>query len=348
MSVIANLDINLRGNTQNLDQATTRATANVRKLKEDLTSHAEAIQNRFSTVRNAIGGILDKIPGGQMVAGLVGKMLAPVTIAVSGFTRSLAQLATGGVLTSLSTMLGTLGASLAALVGPIMAVVGAWSALGLANLSEVSSLGKMSDRLGLSTESLSGLAHAAKMGGIDLETLDHILTKANVKLSEAAQGAGTAAKALARMGLDAQQLNNLPLDQYLAKISGALVQMKNQGDQAAFVEQTLGKAGLQMLGTLRKGPEALKQAMQEASDMGLVVSRQEAQRAQDAQAAMRRMSEAFTGIGRTAAISIAPFVEMLASAVQKGLTWFNQYRDSIIDFSLKGIFYVQQFCVGSA
>jgi len=70
----------------------------------------------------------------------------------------------------------------------------------------IDSTAKMADKLGMATESLIQLRHAAKLTGVEAKTLDMALQRITRRTSEAAQGTGEAKDTLKEMGLNAQVL----------------------------------------------------------------------------------------------------------------------------------------------
>ena len=71
------------------------------------------------------------------------------------------------------------------------------------SMSAIDSTRLMAERLGVSTQALSELQYAAKLSGVDSETLDHSLEKLNERLATAATEGGPAADALRMLGLSA-------------------------------------------------------------------------------------------------------------------------------------------------
>jgi len=74
-------------------------------------------------------------------------------------------------------------------------------------IASMDATGKLSDRLGLTTESLIGLRHAGELAGLGTGEMDKALEKLTRNLGEARQGAGPAADAIAQLGLTTEDLS---------------------------------------------------------------------------------------------------------------------------------------------
>src|SRR4051812_24168494 len=74
------------------------------------------------------------------------------------------------------------------------------------NSEQIDSIGKLSDRLGISTEGLVALQHAAGLAGVDTETLDTAIQKLNINLGKAARASDDKDNPFKTLGLDVQKL----------------------------------------------------------------------------------------------------------------------------------------------
>ena len=93
-----------------------------------------------------------------------------------------------------------------------LAGVAGLGALVQTSRTAVDELGKVSDKLGISTERLAGLQHAAELTGNSTRNLNLGLQRMVRRVAEAAEGTGEAQNALAELGLDAKELAQLSPD----------------------------------------------------------------------------------------------------------------------------------------
>lgn len=154
-------------------------------------------------------------------------------------------------------------------------------------------INKASDRLGATTEAVSGLGYAAEQSGSNLEELETSAKFLQKNISEAGKGSKEASDKFASLGLSASQLANLPLDEQFIAVADALAQIPNPADQTAAALDLLGKAGTRMLPLLKSRGGGLRDLLEEARAVGAVISKEDADRATQAGDAI---SAALTGI----------------------------------------------------
>jgi hypothetical protein len=293
VSVIASLDINIRGSTAGLEKATAAGSANLERFKKSVDMHASAVEGRF--------------------AGMSSKL----TSLFSGMGSSLA-LATSGI--------GALAAAAAA-------GGAAFFGMGMKAMEGLAKLGETAEKIGISTEALAGLQHAASLAGSDADTLNTSLVKMQRNLSEAANGGGSAAKALGQLGINAADLKGLNADESFLRIADGIMKVGDQSDRVALAMDIFGKSGAGMLNMMADGADGLKAAMKEAAEIGLSVSDSQAAQAKAADDAITTMKSSFVGFARTAAITIAPFVKMVADGMTEAMKWVNSLRDRLLNFA---------------
>ena len=131
---------------------------------------------------------------------------------------------------------------------------------------------RLAGELGMSSEAFGELSGAARMAGVDQETLAHTLEKMEEKLGEAAAtGEGPTADALRRLGISTQSLVRMKPEAAFDTMAAALGQMQNPSERAAFAMEMLGKSGHSILNLASKsgGLAAMKQ---DARELGIALS----------------------------------------------------------------------------
>src|SRR5690606_34764598 len=101
---------------------------------------------------------------------------------------------------------------------------------------------KLADRLGLTTEALAGLNHAAELSGVSQESLSRSMEKMLNTIGEAAGGSKTATVALGRLGLSAEQMASMSADQQLAAIADGLNSVASPAERAAAAQDIFGRS----------------------------------------------------------------------------------------------------------
>ena len=173
---------------------------------------------------------------------------------------------TAAAFNSLNKKLGGLNKSIGASVTKIAKIGAAFGAAGIAagvaltkaSMESVDALAKTSDRLGIATEKLAGLQHAASLAGVENKTLEKSLQNLAVGVSDAADGTGVAKDALIELGLSAGVLEKLPLDQQLNVVADAMQGVTTQADKVRIATELFGARGVSVLNMIGEGSENLK------------------------------------------------------------------------------------------
>lgn len=200
-----------------------------------------------------------------------------------------------------------LGGALTALVAG-----GSLSYLVAQQLKAVDASTKFADRLGISTEALTGLQFAADLTGVSTNQLQLGLQRMTRRIAEAAQGTGEAKNALAELGLNAQELSQLTPDQQFRRVADAMQNVSNQSDRVRLGFKLFDSEGVALINTMRGGAEALDAMQKEAQVLGLTFDRVTGAKIEMANDAMTRLTAVATGFGRSLAAEVAPFITAAA------------------------------------
>lgn len=129
----------------------------------------------------------------------------------------------------------------------------------------------MAAQLGTTYDSLNTVAMAAKNAGVDLSTINSAALKLNDTIGSLASGAGGAgADALTRLGLSAEQLSSLELDQQISLINSRISEVIPAAEQASVAVDLFGKSAGAAI--LQINPERLAAAAKQAEIFGLNLS----------------------------------------------------------------------------
>ena len=182
-------------------------------------------------------------------------------------------------------------------------------------MSAIDSLAKTADKVGTTTEALAGLQHAGELTGVSTNTMNMALQRMTRRVAEAAQGTGEAKNALRELGIDAETLKNLPLDQQMEMVSDSMAGVESQADRVRLAMKLFDSEGVALVNTLGQGGDALRAMMSEADQLGISLSRVDAAKIEQANDAASRMTGVFTGIGNQLAVSFSPMIEAASNAV---------------------------------
>ena len=216
----------------------------------------------------------------------------------------------GGV-TRAAAKVAALGTALAA-----AATGGGLTLLVKRQLEVIDSTVKTAAKLGLTTDALIGLQHAAELSGVNVRTFDMGLQRMTRRLAEAAVGTGEAKGALTELfGPDGfQGLSLLSPDKQFAALADAMENVASQSDRVRLGFKLFDSEGVALINTLRGGSAALKLAQADAARLGLTIGGVGGQQVVAFNDAMVRAKAAVTGLGRQLAVQLTPILE--ASAVK--------------------------------
>lgn len=202
-------------------------------------------------------------------------------------------------------------------VGLMGAAMTAAAAAGLVlitkrSLENIDALAKLSDRIGIATEDLQTLRHAAGLTGSSAAAMDKSLETLTRRLGEAAVGSGEATRGLEMLGLSAEDLMKKSPARAFEDIAEQIVKLDTKAEQAAAAYYLLGRAGIQMLNTLRLGKKGLQDARDDIDKVGAAISRMDAAKVENANDALRRLWLVLTDIGNKIAIELSVYIEAAA------------------------------------
>lgn len=206
------------------------------------------------------------------------------------------------------------GASVAAMAGAYVGLRAVTRAV-RDQMEFIDSVAKTSDQLGIQTEALTAFTYAAKFAGLSSDELNKGLGQMVRRVSDAAQGTGTAVSALAEMGINAKLLAQVPVHEQFLQIADSMRQFANAGDRVRLSYDLFGRGGIKMLNILDSGRDGLIEMAREADNLGATFTRIDAGQVEIANDAIERMHELFRGTAKTLAIQLSPMIEWASKSI---------------------------------
>lgn len=212
------------------------------------------------------------------------------------------------------------------------AVIGGLSALTVSSLRTIDAQAKLAQQTGASVASIQTLQHAGELAGVSIQEMAGNLQRMNRRLGEViSSGSGPAARTLEQLGLKAEDIVALDMDERIAVIADAMQQLGSEAEMSAAAFQIFGDAGLRMVPLLAAGGDAIRSARQELEDFGVLLSEEAAAQVEAANDAVTNLKLAFTGLGNTLAVQVAPKIEAVADSIGD----FIKENDGLIDGVIK-------------
>lgn len=235
---------------------------------------------------------------------------------------------------SASTGIGSSLKGLSSLLGPLLAGFSLQKAtatiLDFADAAE--SLDNTAKIVGTTATNISRLHAVITPMGIDTNVLDGGMKKLAKTMSEAARGGEEQAKALEAVGISAEELKSLSIEQVLAKISDKFKDSEDGATKSALAMALLGRSGADLVPFLNLGSEAMREQGDAAIEMGAAMSGDAVDAGLALDGAWDKLVMQGTGLKNLFAQSLAPALQFIAEA-------FTDSSGTAMDFGtvFKGI-----------
>ena len=226
----------------------------------------------------------------------------------------------GSVTSGLKKVTGAVFSMRTALVG--VAGVAGFGLLVKSSLSATDSLAKTASKIGTTTEALSALRYAADITGIATTTMDMALQRFTRRTAEAAKGTGEAKGAIRELGINAKELNRMPLDQRMLALADAFSGVKSESDRLRLAFKLFDSEGAALVNTLSLGREGLAELLGEAKALGAVMS-------SDAARGVEKTADEITKLKAIAQGMRDQFVAALAPAIGYVVAHFTAFFKKI-------------------
>jgi len=221
-------------------------------------------------------------------------------------------------------MTATMGAGL---VGAGAGILGGLGAALSKTIDRGVDMGRLADKLGVSTEELSGFAYAAELAGQNLDEVQGHFENFSERVAQAALGAGEGAEAFNRLGIDPSKLMGMNSIQQMSALADAIQGVTNETERLGILSK-LGGDKFQMLNTvLRNGSEGLRKYADEAKAVGYTVTADEAKRAMNAQLALNKVWFAAKSVVYAVGDSLLKVAEGVESFVNPAIAIIGQVRE---------------------
>lgn len=200
---------------------------------------------------------------------------------------------------------------------------------------------KVAQKLDTTYESMANLRRAGELGGVGFNTIETAGRTLNANIGKAIQGVTLQAEAFERLGLSAQEVYDVPLDQRIAMINKALNENVSASERAAVAGDLFGTRNAAAIQQL--DPGTIAEAARQVEIFGLNLSDVDAAKVEMANDAMSTFGLITDGIGKQLAVELAPILkaigeEFLNSAEEAG--GLGNQVESAVEKSVKALAFV--------
>ncbi|MCA9775053.1 MAG: phage tail tape measure protein [Myxococcales bacterium] len=199
---------------------------------------------------------------------------------------------------------------------------------------------KMARRTGLAVESVTALGFAARQSGADASQLESGFKRMARSTDDLRRGLSTAVDAYGALGISIKDLDGLSPEESFLLIADRLSQVADASQKSALAQQIFGRAGAQLIPLLDQGAAGIRGLMQEARDLGIVMSSEDAAAAENLTDAIGRVKSTFVALAQTIGASIAPALTAAANTIARivGIIrrWIDQNRAIVATIAAVG------------
>lgn len=190
-------------------------------------------------------------------------------------------------------------------------------------------------RIDVSVESLTAMRYVAGEAGVAMDSFDASMMRLTRRLGAAKNGGGPAIATLERLGLSADRLLKLPLEERLKVIGGAMKGLETQAQRLTAAQDLAGDSARQLVPMFMMQSEEIDGLIQQAEKLGYVYSTELAQSADEVLGKIENIKGAFSNLSFAIAGEILPSIESAlsnidASDVENAISGIR----SVIDFTV--------------
>jgi hypothetical protein len=178
-------------------------------------------------------------------------------------------------------------------------------------------LDEMSQRVGVSVETLSVWKPAAEQSGVSGESFEKGLRKLSTTMVEAATGSADAARGFSAIGVEFKNQDGTlrGTDQVLLDLAERFKTMPDGAEKTALAVQLLGKSGAELIPFFNQGRDGINELSAEMQALGVQMSGETAAQAGAFNDALDNLKLATTSIGNQIIASLLPALNDMAGGM---------------------------------
>lgn len=175
-------------------------------------------------------------------------------------------------------------------------------------------LSKMSQRVGISVETLSLWNPAAQQAGVSSEAFEKGLRKLSTTMVDAATGGEDAARTFKTVGVEFKNQDGTlrGTDAVLLDLAERFKAMPDGAEKSALAVQIFGKAGAELIPFLNQGRDGINELTDELRSLGIEMSGESAAQAEVFNDALDKVKLATTSIGTQMMTAFLPALNEMA------------------------------------
>lgn len=173
---------------------------------------------------------------------------------------------------------------------------------------------KLARAIGGTTAAMQGLQRAADRAGVQQSELAAAATRLNQRLGQVIATGDGAEDTFRALGITAQQLADMDVDERFAAISDAMTAAGMSSQEMSYHLRELGIRQSSVITLLQGGGDEIRRSRQMVEAFGVAVSEVDAAAIERANDAMQEVGRVFEGLANQMAVRIAPFLERFSNS----------------------------------
>jgi len=175
---------------------------------------------------------------------------------------------------------------------------------------------KAAQKIGITTEALTGLQYAANLADVSNEEFTASLVKFNKAIDGSNQGVKAKAQSFEDLGIATKNVDGTVKDtgEVLLAVAEKFSGLQDGAAKTAISLELFGKAGAQMIPFLNQGRDGIEVLQQKAAELGVTISTETAQSAEEFNDRLRTLSEEGHGFANQLSAEMLPSLNHIAQA----------------------------------
>jgi hypothetical protein len=211
-------------------------------------------------------------------------------------------------LKNLDKSFGQLKAGIGALVG-----IGGVGAFASQMVQTADKIGKVSAKLGISTDALQKFRFGAEQSGVATSTFDMAIQRMTRRVAEAREGTGEAKKALQEMGISLKDSSGKAktTEQIFLEVADVMKGMTSQSDKVRLAFKLFDSEGVSLVNMMQQGSTAIKDYGQQLEAYGGIIDQKAIKATEDFNDALNLIKKQGRGIFSAIVLGAKDFIEAL-------------------------------------
>lgn len=193
-------------------------------------------------------------------------------------------------------------------------------------------LDDLSEKSGISVESLSALRYAGEASGTSFDQLAAGLKKFSANISEASGGSKEQTEMFAKLGVSVKDANGQvrDTDKILVDVAAKFASYADGAEKSAFAQKVFGKAGQDMIPLLNQGADGIARMTEEGQKLGVIFSDDAAKSAAEFNDNLKKLSLASEAAGVSLMEGLLPSLIAISEEFLIGRKNTDGFMDAIL------------------